>query len=107
VLLINPVAVPPVTHTDALFADQSQSFSDNAMALFGSISSTELLGRARDRGCRISSRITAFDFALSAKTSEWFKRASICLALFYARRALHALLAFMETCGGAARRVRR
>jgi len=54
------VAVPPVTHTDALFADQSQSFLDNAMALFGSISSTELLGRARDRGCRISSRITAF-----------------------------------------------
>jgi hypothetical protein len=69
VLLINPVAVPPVTHTDALFAGQSQSFLDNAMALFGSISSTELLGRARDRGCRISSRITAFDFALSAKTS--------------------------------------
>jgi hypothetical protein len=32
VLLINPVAVPPVTHTDALFAGQSQSFLDNAMA---------------------------------------------------------------------------
>jgi hypothetical protein len=29
VLLVGPAAVPPVTHTHALFADQSQSILDN------------------------------------------------------------------------------
>ena len=54
VILIDPAAAAAGDPTHALFAEQSQSFSDNAMALFGRISSTELLGRARGLGSRIS-----------------------------------------------------
>jgi hypothetical protein len=35
VLLIDPRRPPLVTHTDALFADQSQSILDNLVALLG------------------------------------------------------------------------
>jgi hypothetical protein len=35
VLLTDPGAVPPVTHTHALFANQSQSILDNLVALLG------------------------------------------------------------------------
>jgi hypothetical protein len=36
--------VPPVTHTHALFAEQSQSIPNNLVALFGPQPSMELLG---------------------------------------------------------------
>jgi hypothetical protein len=39
--------LPPVTHTDALFAEQSQSILDDLVALLEPQSSTELLSRIR------------------------------------------------------------
>jgi hypothetical protein len=39
--------VPPVTHTHALFAAQSQSIPNNLVALFGPQPSMELLGPKR------------------------------------------------------------
>src|SRR5271169_517359 len=39
--------VPPVTHTHALFAEQSQSIPNNLVALFGPQPSIELLGPKR------------------------------------------------------------
>jgi hypothetical protein len=46
VLLIDPAAVPPVTHTHALFAEQSQSIRDNLVACRATLS-VELLGPER------------------------------------------------------------
>jgi len=41
--------VPPVTHTHALFAEQSQSILDNLMEIIGS----ELSRRWLSRGCAV------------------------------------------------------
>jgi hypothetical protein len=56
--------VPPVTHTHALFAEQSQSILDNPMEIIGPELSVQWLRR----GCAVGARLEPLQ-TLSAKWS--------------------------------------